>query len=205
MAYDIQTLSDIQTIASQFTFLDNVIITQLKPYHGFGPDVADKGLYNASLSGNPVMCDVTFLETTYQDSYGNTINTPRMQLETVIITTTQAKSIVSTQVQGRDGTVKEYIGMGDWKVDINLIITSGTNGVYPRDAIADLMLILKAPVALPVSSWYLQQLGIDHLVVDSYSVPQTAGAYSQQPITITCSSDTPLIVQANADLKPIIL
>ena len=184
-AINIPVVSDIRTIASQFTFLNNVIITELKPYR-FPPTFPDAGLgYNGAL-GHPVICDLTFQQATYPDpATGNNVVTPALRIETVIMTITQTKNIVKTTIQGRNGTVKEYIGDGDYMVDINLVITSNANGQYPRDEVGDLIRILKAPVSIPVTSWYLQQLGIDYLTIEKLQLP--TGARRPEP---TATYDT---------------
>jgi len=40
-------------------------------------------------------------------------------LETVLITVVQSKNIIKTPIQGRNGTIKEYIGEGDYMLRIN--------------------------------------------------------------------------------------
>lgn len=114
-----------------------------------------------------------------------------MNLETVIIVVSQPQNIVKTTIQGRNGTVKEYIGLGDAAITINGVIT-GRNGVYPRDEVNRLDRWLKAPVSKSVISWWLGNLGIDNIVVDNHSIPQQQGGYSYQMFTIECSGDTPV-------------
>lgn len=112
-------------------------------------------------------------------------------LETVLITFDQPFDIIKTQIQGGRGRVKEYIGADDAKIVITGSITA-PNGVYPRDKVNALKQWLDAPVSKQVTSWWLEMLDIYNIVVDSYSIPQTAGQYSQQFFTINCSGDLPV-------------
>ncbi len=155
---------------------------------------ADQELYRSAL-GTPVYANIEFSAGEYQT------NTPGvykqfgpMRFEAVLITVSQAKKIIKTEIQGRDGTVKEYIGLDDYAVSINGIIT-GPNGSYPIADVSSLKKILDAPKSLDVSCTYLQNLGITTLVVDSYTLEQKEGGYSYQTFSISCISDVPQELQ----------
>ena len=150
----------------------------------------DKALYNSELN-TPVYTNIEFLPDTYETNVkGKFLTTPQMRFDAILLTVSQAKKIIKTEIQGRDGTVKEYIGRDDFQVQINGIIT-GPNGHYPIETVAFLKRILDAPIPIPVASTYLNNLGIHSLVVDSYDLAQEAGGYSYQTFTISCSSDIP--------------
>ena len=136
----------------------------------------------------PICFPVTIQGGKYRDEEGREVTFDSIRLDTVLLTISQSKNIVTTQIQGRNGTVKEYIGMGDYNISIQGIIT-GTNGVYPIDAVSNLKKILVASVPLAVNSWYLQNLDIDSVVVNDFTLNQVAGGYSYQPFVITCLSD----------------
>lgn len=153
-------------------------------------DNRDKELYRSSL-GTPVYTNITFQAGTYETNPpGKTVSYGPVTYEAVLITISQAKKIIRTDIQGRDGTVKEYIGLDDYQVTINGIIT-GPNGHHPKDEVADLKAILDAPVPIDVACTYLQTLGIDSLVVDTYEIGQQEGGYSYQTFSISCLSDVP--------------
>lgn len=150
----------------------------------------DRVLYKSSL-GTPVFTDLTFDPIRYELGDGTIRRVPQITMQTVLMTVSQSKNIVLTQIQGRDGTVKEYIGMGDYDVTINGIIT-GANQHYPIDEVYALKQMLDAPVPLVAVSWYLQNLDIYNLVVKDYAFDQEPGGYSKQMFTINCYSDTPI-------------
>jgi CheY-like chemotaxis protein len=74
------------------------------------------------------------------------------------------------------------------------MIITGYNGIYPTQAVQDIVNMLNAPIPIKVSSWYLQQFNIFDLVVMDYNVPQMQGGISQQPIQITFSSSNSAIL-----------
>lgn len=150
----------------------------------------DPELYKSAL-GTPVVIDLTLDSVTYKDPTTNqSKTTDKITFVTVLCTVSQAKKIVKTEIQGADGTVKEYIGLDDYQVSINGILT-GNNGQRPLNELLSLKRTLDAPVAIPVISSFLNNLGIFNIVVDSYTLPQEAGGWSKQDFSINALSDTP--------------
>lgn len=148
--------------------------------------------YLGTTLGTPVFADVTLKGGQYTDNItGSVITYPEIKLATVLLTVSFAARIVKTEIQGRDGTVKEYIGQDDAKVSINGIIT-GRNGHYPAFEVGLLNEWRRAPVSKSVVSAYLQNLGINNLVVESFDIPQIAGGYSYQTFSMECISDAPV-------------
>ena len=149
--------------------------------------------------GIPVFADLTLKGGFYTDEVtGNEITFPDIHLETVLLTVAFAARIVKTEIQGRSGTVKEYIGEDDAKVTIQGVIT-GKNGVYPQNEVNLLNQWRRAPIAKAAVCGFLQNLGIDNLVVEDCSLPQIAGGYSYQTYTMNCISDLPveLLIKSN--------
>ena len=141
--------------------------------------------------GTPIYSDLTFDACSYTDNNGRRIDVSEVNVQTVLITLDQPINIVKTVIQGRDGTVKEYIGKDDMQVTINGIIT-GKNGVYPLQKVNDLKAWLDAPISKGLTTWWLDNLGISNVVVSSFQFPQTEGGYSYQVFSISAISDTPV-------------
>jgi hypothetical protein len=152
----------------------------------------DKG--NAtSILGNPVLCDLKILGKSYTGLDGKKYTIPDITMETVIVSVSQTKNIIATPITGRDGTVKEYIALGDYMVSISGILTAA-NGQYPEESIAALAMAKKAPVSLEVVNKLLQLYDIDNMVIADYSIPQEPGKYSTQVVNIQAWSDNPFII-----------
>lgn len=147
----------------------------------------DKALYTGPL-GTPVLADITFKGRTYINNFGKEITFSDVTLITVLLNVSRPKNIVKTVIEGRDGSIKEYIGLDDYHVTINGII-NGDNGHYPIDEVRALADVLDASIPIEVVSRYLQNLNIYNLVVEDHTLDQDAGGYSQQNFTINCLSD----------------
>lgn len=172
--------------------------------------------------GTPIYTDLTLLGCEYTDNITskkvtlkndrfrsggsgqtNTSNASAgfyMNLETVLMTVEQPIRIIKTEIQGRNGTVKEYIGADDSKITINLVVT-GKNGVYPREEVKRLKDWLDAPVAKGIVAWWLDNLGISDIVIESYSMPQVQGGYSYQMVSINAISDLPVELKITQPIK----
>jgi len=135
---------------------------------------------------------ITFEAGAYPNPQGGApISFNAVSLKTAIITLSQAKQIVKTQIQGRDGTVKEYVGMDDYAITVVGTITNA-NGVEPVSDRLNLKAMLDAPIALDITCPFLNQLGIQKAVVESYDLPQNEGGVSYQTFTINLISDIPV-------------
>lgn len=155
----------------------------------------DKSTLPLSPLGTPVMQDITFKAVEYIDFItGYHRFTKDLIFQTVLLTVSQAKKIITTEIQGMNGTVKEYIGMDDYAITVNGIIT-GTNGQNPTNEIIELKNMLKANVAIPVMCTYLNNLEIFNIVVKDFTLDQEPGGYSKQNFSINCMSDVDVILQ----------
>lgn len=190
----------IEELKREFNLQNVTIISALPPYP------IEKGKYiktNAQFSpkeyidnpvsfsslGTPVFSNLQFLADEYTDVYDKTTSFKTITFDAVIMTVNQQKNIVTTQIQGRDGTVKEEIGMGDYTITINGIIT-GANGHYPIDEVREFKKMLNANKALKVVSTYLQNLDITNIVIKDYEFAQEAGGYSYQRFSVNALSDS---------------
>lgn len=155
------------------------------------PPNKDKELYKSSL-GTPVVTDLTLKGGSYTSVGGQKITFNDIKFALVLISVSQSKRIVETEIQGSDaGDVIEYIGMSNYQININGIF-SGGNGHYPIEDVNALHQLLKAPVAINVVSTYLGNLDIFNIVVKDFALGQDPGGYSQQAFSIQAISDTPV-------------
>lgn len=104
----------------------------------------------------------------------------------------QDKSIVRTTVNGRDGQIKQYLGLDDYVINIKGVL-DGTNGVYPWDAVKNLVNYLRYEQSLGIVSRYLNEIfDINEIVVKDYAFEQSEGSQSYQKFEINCWSDEPV-------------
>lgn len=160
---------------------------QLQIPQGNGKDVP---LYSSPL-GTPVMSNLEIAAGSYTKN-GVVFNYNEIRIDVVLFTVSRQNNIIKTDIQGRDGSIKEYISSKDFEINIRLILQGG-NSRFPKADSVNLITALNSNQALVVSSWYLVDLfSIHNIVIENYSAGQIAGGYSQQAFNITACSDLPV-------------
>jgi hypothetical protein len=145
-----------------------------------------------SVLGTPIWTNLKFPAGNYQTLDGEIIEFDGLEIDSVLITVSQSKNIVTTAIQGRNGTVKEYISDGDYMVQISGALVGAQADVFPEADFADLIEILKAPVSIKVESEFFNFFDIFELAVTGYETPQTAGFRNMQYFSISALSDAPI-------------
>ncbi len=116
----------------------------------------------------------------------------KVQLMTVLVTVTQKKFIVTTNITGRRGSIKEYIADGDFEINMKGALVSAFPDVYPREEFQTLFKLFKKPLSIKIASPFLQQFGIYDIAVTDYSFPQQEGYQNMQLFDINALSDLPI-------------
>lgn len=109
-------------------------------------------------------------------------------LESGVVDFARTRNIVTTVVQGRDSSIKEFINNGDWSISVSGIICKKGFG-YPKDEVVALNQFLEKKQTLSIVHEVLNALGIFEIVVTDYSFPKTAYINCQQ-YNFNCLSDT---------------
>ena len=148
--------------------------------------------------GTPIFDTLTFSgdnpdnnKLSYTTLQGEEIVLDPLKMIVVLLTVNQAKNIVKTPVQGRDGTVKEYISLGDFMINIKGVLSSDAIDVEPTDEKEQLIKYCAAPIEIACSSRYLQSFGINSLVIENYKLEQIKGTRNLVKYELNCSSDLP--------------
>lgn len=121
-----------------------------------------------------------------------------LYLDTVLFEVNQSKNIVTTSVQGRNGTVKEYISDGDYVISVRGALVNSLGQAYPLDAMKDLIALTDLQTELNIVSPFLQIFNIYSVVITSKSFPQREGFENSQLFTLECLSDEPIELILNA-------
>lgn len=111
-------------------------------------------------------------------------------LTTVLMTVSQQRNIVTTAIQGRNGTIKEFINEGDYQINLKGALVGVDSYSYPTVEMRDLLELLQVQSALEVVSDFLRLFDVNNLVVTDYSFPQQEGYQNVQLFDINCISDT---------------
>lgn len=91
-------------------------------------------------------------------------------LENAVVDLTRTKNIVTTSVQGLDGTVKEYISNGDWQITIRGIIAQKQYG-YPKERYKQLLKFLQINKPIKVANRWINDAEIYSIVITDYKLP----------------------------------
>lgn len=175
----------------RFTFTGGLLQVAKTQLFQFGDNPQDDA-QRTSMLGTPVWSNLEIKPFRYDTIEGETIEIKNgIVIDTVLMSVSQSKNIVTTPIQGRNGTVKEYISDGDYQIDISGMIVS-EDRKYPESEVNELVQILKSPVAINMISEFLNWFDIHDVVVESFTFPQTEGVRNAQTFTISCISDTPV-------------
>lgn len=183
-----------------------------------------------SYLGTPILDPFTFNGGNFEkrDESGEIIKVPfpddrgvegvGLVIPNMIIEVNQSKNIITTPIQGRDGTVKEFISRGDYLITLNGIITGQMNeqtgtvndigNVYPTADVQKLIEICEVPDSLSVTSDFLSMFLKStkegelppKVVITDYNIPQQIGVRNFQTFTINMLSDIPINLN---ELQPI--
>ncbi len=114
-------------------------------------------------------------------------------LEHVTIDCTMSKRIVTTAINGRPGTVKEWVSDGD--VVITVVAKVMGKGGYPKDKVTGILDELKRPEVLEVTNELLNDVWkVERVVVTSVSVTNRTER-DWEEVTIGMLSDEEYLVE----------
>lgn len=153
-----------------------------------------EGNYNGSF-GLPVFDILTLIGFSYNTSDGKTVSVSDLDIGTALIEVNQIKNIVTTNTQGRNGSIKEYISDGDFVLNIKGVLTSNAQDSYPEELAKLLLSFCAAPVSFGVASNILKKFGIQEIVIKEYSFPQIEGMRNTVPFEMQCLSETPFEIK----------
>ncbi len=116
-------------------------------------------------------------------------------LKIATVEITNSKNIITTPIQGLDGTVKEYISDGDDEIRIRATIVGGAADYYPQTEIEEILSILKIKDAINIYSTVLNKyFNINSVIVTDYSFSQPeVGMRNIQSLDLSLLSDDPSI------------
>jgi len=146
-----------------------------------------------SYLGTPIVMPVTFDEVKWheiENGEKKEKSLPRIQLPSAtLLDFSQAKIIEKTRISGRNGTVKEYIGLDDWSIRVRGIIVNELSDTPPEDGIKSIKALKNCPVAIPILNDMCLWLDIYDVTVEDIEFTALEGYPGVQPFTINLSSD----------------
>lgn len=137
--------------------------------------------------GTPVLGTLTFEGGSYTTLDGEVRAFETIKIEHAIITVRKSKNFVETQLTGKNGTVLEYIGDGNYQIEIQGSVTNGRNQL-PKEEIILLKELCDVPKPVTVKNDFLQLFDINEVAISDRSFPQQAGVRNIQNFTITAQT-----------------
>lgn len=171
------------------------ILYRLSPSRtGVAPDWSNSGKTIVATDIAPPITDRSFWQGRYTlaelcfiDDAGT-----RFRIPDAVCGISRNRNIVTTQMQGHDGTIKEYISDSDWSIEINVGIQATQGGAivddYPQEALEEFLPFLKKKSAIRVYSVFFEIFGIDNIVIKSYSLTQATES-NYQSLKLSALSD----------------
>jgi hypothetical protein len=205
--YPVQQNTQVNLILKNLgnNFVKPLFLTTTPPAEGDPGKFKNGGVFavadgTAGLLGRSVFATVTLTTEAYEVEYYNDrtqaierVKMPAASVElgTVLVDVQLSKNIVTTAINGLNGTVKEFISDGDYEVSLRgALVSKGYD--FPLADFKKLNEVLKAPVSLQVTSEFLALFPIHNLVVKGYTLPQTEGSSNSQLFEINALSDNPV-------------
>ena len=124
-------------------------------------------------------------------SDGTTITYDAFNIDTIIMTATQAHNVVLTPIQGRDGEVVEYVGKASFRINFKGGFFSSGN---TRPNLGNFYRMINSNQPIRVYSSFLQELGISEIIILDKNIPQVEGGYNYQVFAFNAIVNTPVIL-----------
>lgn len=190
--------------AQQLRFITTGLGVQLlKPKLFTVDSVEDEPTDRMSFLGTPVYSNLEVPAGQYKNLDGETVPFDGIRIDTVLFDVTIEKNIVRTPINGRDGTVKQYISLGDYAIACQGIIigesdaanagfsVSQTNAV-PEEEIRKLNEIMKVPQEIEIVSEFLDFFDVSTVVIEGANFSQREGYRDSVYFSMGMLSDAPI-------------
>ncbi len=167
---------------------------------------ADSEASFMSMLGTPVYSNLIIPSGQYKDIEGRVISYTGLRLDTILFDVTPTKNIVTTSMNGStNGTVKQYISLGDYEIRGTGLITgssfeSGGGSKFnverledvPEEEIRKINEIFKIPQEIEIVSEFLDFFDISTVVVTRLRISQLEGYRDSLLLDIEMISDNPV-------------
>jgi hypothetical protein len=142
-----------------------------------------------SALGTPIFDNVEFIGGNYINNEGDAVEYAGLILDAVKVTVTQSKNIVTTEVAGKNGTVKEYMSLGDYVININAKI-SELYDVFPADQMQAWKGLANCPERIDVLSKFLNQyFDVTSVVLKDFDTNPVVGSLNEVELNMVLLSD----------------
>ena len=153
--------------------------------------------------GTPIFDTITFYgngnngDISYYDpQLQKTVTVGKMTIDVALITVNQVVNVVRTKVAGSTGSVKQYITLDDYDVEIKLVLSSEISDTRPEQKIRQLLAITKSTCEVNVASNVLNLFGVTAVVFEGQQqFEQVESQRDLQKVSLHCLSETPFTIK----------
>ena len=145
-----------------------------------------------SYLGTPVYSYIEFPEGRYETLEGDLVSFDGCRINDILLEVSQSKNIITTSIQGRNGTIKEYISDADFEIMVTGRIVNESNAI-PEVALNAIKEICLVPDSVNINCPFLQYFDITAGVIKDYSFKEVEGSRNTIDFTMTIISDEPPI------------
>lgn len=186
------------------TFIINGLGVQLLKPNLFNVENQEEELTDrASFLGTPVFSNLEIPAGQYRNNQGEVVPFDGIRIDTVLFDVSIEKNIVRTPINGRDGTVKQYISLGDYAINCQGIIIGETDATtagfdvsrtntVPEAEIRKLNEIIKVPQEIEIVSEFLDFFDISTVVIQGGGFSQREGFRDSIYFSLGLLSDAPI-------------
>lgn len=194
----------IEANVNRFNFdLQDIFVQNIKPKLFNKQNVDEEEPARYSYLGTPVYSNFEIPAGQYKDNEGRVVDFEGIRLDTVLFDVTIEKNIVRTAINGRDGTVKQFISLGDYAINMQGILNGESNETnvgfevaqinsVPEKEIRKLNEIIKCPQEIEVISEFLDFFDISTVVIEGGGFTQREGFRDSVYINLGMLSDAPI-------------
>lgn len=170
----------------------------IEPY--YDTDTELNGVAMIGALGHQIFMPFKFESTPYQRLINGVVQnfvTPDLFIPIMIIEASQPQLREDTPVEGKDGTVKEFASLSDYRVSLKGMLV-GDDGLFPADQMKQLVKVRAASVGVDVACDLLEYINVFNLVLGEIKWVAMPGYENVQAFEIDClSDDTTLLKLAN--------
>jgi hypothetical protein len=153
-----------------------------------------------SYLGTPIFSNLHIQGGQFKDPVtGDIIEYEGLRIDSVLFTVNREKNMVITDIQGRDGSIKELIANKDFTIQISGYLLSNKINVAPVNEKNALIKICDAKTSIEVVSNFLNDFGIYNIVIQNYSIAEVQGKRSVIEFNLNCLSDIPYDLELQQD------
>lgn len=175
--------------------------TQNRPQPQFAPETTvsiDEPLKSVgtSMLGFQVYSNLSIRSGSYRDNGENIIaEYGDIRVDAAIFELSKDNNVITTDIQGRENTIIEYISGKSWKINCKGRILTTKRNTYPTTDVVQLINALNSNKSLRVDSWFLNMVGIYNIVILKKTVPQEEGSEEYQKFEFEAMADYPVILR----------